>query len=125
MIELIHFVRMDTFYVDYKPLKWEVRWRNEETYWKITAYTPRREECDDTPFITHTGDSVRIGVVAADPSFLPLGTRIIIPGYNNDDTCVVLDTGSRILGNSLDVFMFDLADAREWGIKWKKIEILK
>lgn len=96
------------------------------TVWmKVTAYTPSVYECDSTPLITATGDSVAVGGVAADPRWFPMGSKIIIPGYNNDKICIVNDTGSKIKGNRLDVFLWKRKDALEWGIKTVKVKVIE
>lgn len=100
---------MDTVYVTAKlPSLWIDN---------ITAYSPSIDECDSTPYITATNDSVRIGCVAADPRFLPMGSLIIIPGYNNDKVCEVMDTGKKIKKRKLDVFFWTKEEAKEFGLK--------
>jgi 3D (Asp-Asp-Asp) domain-containing protein len=56
----------------------------------------------------HTG----WGVVAVDPSVIPLGTRMTIPGYGE---AVAGDTGTAIIGNRLDLWFPTLAMAQAWG----------
>jgi 3D (Asp-Asp-Asp) domain-containing protein len=50
---------------------------------------------------TATGAPVGWGVVAVDPSMIPLGTRLSIPGYGEG---VAADTGSAIQGAAIDVW---------------------
>src|SRR5699024_5169550 len=45
---------------------------------KITAYTPYDEGCNG---ITATGTEAKRGVIAVDPSVIPFGTKVYIPGY--------------------------------------------
>ena len=56
----------------------------------VTAYTPRREECDDDPGVTATGtDAFRRPGIAADPRALPYRSVVRVPGYGEaavDDT---------------------------------------
>jgi 3D (Asp-Asp-Asp) domain-containing protein/peptidoglycan hydrolase CwlO-like protein len=61
---------------------------------------------------TATGAPVGWGVVAVDPSVLPLGTRMSIPGYGEG---IAADTGSAIQGNTIDLWFPTLAQARAWG----------
>ena len=49
---------------------------------------------------TATGTRVRRGVIAVDPAFIPLGTRVYIPGYGE---AVAEDIGHGIRGNRIDV----------------------
>lgn len=61
---------------------------------------------------TATGLPTAPGVVAVDPSVIPLGTRITIPGYG---TGVAADTGGAVQGNVIDVWFPTLEQARAWG----------
>lgn len=64
------------------------------------------------PGQTATGLPVGPGVVAVDPSVIPLGTRMIIPGYGEG---VAADTGSAVTGYTIDLWFPTLADALAWG----------
>ena len=64
------------------------------------------------PGHTATGLPVGWGVVAVDPSVIPLGTRFTIPGYGE---AVAADTGSAVRGRDIDVWFPTLAQARAWG----------
>ncbi|MDX6486161.1 MAG: hypothetical protein QOF43_1314, partial [Gaiellaceae bacterium] len=64
------------------------------------------------PGRTATGLPVGPGVVAVDPSVIPLGTRLTIPGYGEG---VAADTGGAVRGNTIDLWFSTLADARAWG----------
>jgi 3D (Asp-Asp-Asp) domain-containing protein len=64
------------------------------------------------PGHTSTGIPVGPGVVAVDPSVIPLGTRITIPGYGEG---VAADTGSAVRGADIDLWFPTLAAARAWG----------
>jgi 3D (Asp-Asp-Asp) domain-containing protein/peptidoglycan hydrolase CwlO-like protein len=61
---------------------------------------------------TATGAPVGWGVVAVDPSVIPLGTRLTIPGYGSG---VAADTGSAIRGETIDLWFPTVAQARAWG----------
>jgi 3D (Asp-Asp-Asp) domain-containing protein len=61
---------------------------------------------------TATGAPVGWGVVAVDPSVIPLGTRMTIPGYGEG---IAADTGGAIQGNTIDLWFPTLAQARAWG----------
>ncbi len=61
---------------------------------------------------TATGAPTGWGVVAVDPSVIPLGTRLTIPGYGSG---VAADTGSAIQGATIDVWFPTVAQARAWG----------
>jgi 3D (Asp-Asp-Asp) domain-containing protein/peptidoglycan hydrolase CwlO-like protein len=57
---------------------------------------------------TATGLPVGPGVVAVDPSVIPLGTRMTIPGYGEG---VAADTGGAIKGARIDVWIASCAEA--------------
>ena len=61
---------------------------------------------------TATGAPVGWGVVAVDPSVIPLGTRMSIPGYGDG---FAADTGSAVRGNTIDLWFPTVAQARAWG----------
>jgi 3D (Asp-Asp-Asp) domain-containing protein/septal ring factor EnvC (AmiA/AmiB activator) len=61
---------------------------------------------------TATGAPVGYGVVAVDPSVIPLGTRMTIPGYGEG---VASDTGGAIQGAVIDLWFPTAAQAAAWG----------
>jgi 3D (Asp-Asp-Asp) domain-containing protein len=64
------------------------------------------------PGHTATGLAVGWGVVAVDPSVIPLGTKLTIPGYGDG---VAADTGGGVRGADIDLWFPSLATARAWG----------
>jgi 3D (Asp-Asp-Asp) domain-containing protein len=67
--------------------------------------------CYDLPGTTATGMPVGHGVVAVDPSVIPLGTRMSVPGYGNG---VASDVGGGIKGAIIDLWMTPTQCA-SWG----------
>ena len=61
---------------------------------------------------TATGIPVGWGVIATDPSFIPLGTRMFVPGYGEG---VAADTGSAVKGAMIDLWFPTCAQALGWG----------
>jgi len=61
---------------------------------------------------TATGLPVGPGIVATDPSVIPLGTRMTIPGYGEG---VAADTGGSVQGARIDVWFKSCADAASFG----------
>ncbi len=61
---------------------------------------------------TATGLPVGPGIVATDPSAIPLGTRMTIPGYGEG---VAADTGGGIQGRRIDVWIKSCAAAAAFG----------
>jgi 3D (Asp-Asp-Asp) domain-containing protein/peptidoglycan hydrolase CwlO-like protein len=64
------------------------------------------------PGTTASGLPVGVGVIAVDPSLIPLGTRVFVPGYG---PAVAADVGSAIKGTIIDLWMPSTAAARAWG----------
>lgn len=64
------------------------------------------------PGRTASGLPVGVGVIAVDPTVIPLGTRVFVPGYG---AAVAADVGSAIKGNIIDLWMPSTAAARAWG----------
>ena len=83
---------------------------------KATAYS------GDT--ITSTGTVPKEGnTIAVDPSIIPYGSKVYIPGFNTVFTAE--DCGSAIKGNRIDIFMSSEAKCKEWGVKDITIYVLK
>ncbi|MBQ2924831.1 MAG: G5 domain-containing protein [Anaerotignum sp.] len=86
---------------------------------KVTAYTPYDAGCNG---ITATGTTAKKGVIAVDPSVIPLGTRVYIPGYG---VAVAQDTGGAIKGNRVDVCYMTKNEAFSWGVRNVPVYILQ
>lgn len=74
-----------------------------------TAYTAGCSGCSG---ITASGRPAGHGIVAVDPSVIPLGTRLYIPGYG---FAVAGDTGGAIRGNRIDLGFNSTRDALLFG----------
>lgn len=61
---------------------------------------------------TASGTSVGWGAVAVDPSVIPLGSRLSVPGYGLG---VAADTGGAIQGGRIDLWFPTVGEARAWG----------
>jgi 3D (Asp-Asp-Asp) domain-containing protein len=75
--------------------------------------------CYDLSGRTATGMPVGQGVVAVDPSVIPLGTRMYVPGYGNG---VAADVGSGIRGDIIDLWMTP-SQCAAWGRRTVTITI--
>lgn len=64
---------------------------------------------------TAMGHGVRRGIIAADPRVLKLGSNIVVNGGGYSGTYLVSDTGGKIKGNRLDIWMPSCAEARKFG----------
>lgn len=69
---------------------------------------------------TATGAPTGWGVVAVDPSVIPLGTRLSIPGYGSG---VAADTGGAIQGATIDLWFPTVAQANAWGRRTVTISV--
>jgi len=87
-----------------------------------TAYTPRPEETDSTPWLTAAGTKTREGVIAA--NWLPFGTRVKI---NNKIYTVEDRMNSRYTAAfpaRIDIVFLSIEKARKFGKQKIEIEIL-
>ena len=64
------------------------------------------------PGTTASGLPVGHGIVAVDPSVIPLGTRLYVPGYGE---AVAADTGGAVHGALIDLWFPTTAAAINWG----------
>ena len=74
---------------------------------------------------TRSGAGVRRGVVAADPRVLPLGSVVQIKAGKYTGVYTVHDTGGRIKGNIIDVWVPDKHEARQFGRRKIQLQVLK
>ncbi|USI67733.1 hypothetical protein LMK04_09715 [Lactococcus petauri] len=74
-------------------------------------------------FITATGINLRQNpmCIAVDPSVIPLGKMVEVPGYG---IAIAGDTGGAIKGNIIDVHLPTTAQAQAWGRKTIQINVL-
>jgi 3D (Asp-Asp-Asp) domain-containing protein len=84
---------------------------------EATAYTLRGR--------TASGVETRPGVVAADPQVLPLGSVVQIKAGNYSGVYTVHDTGPRVKGNLVDVWMPSNKEARLFGRRNIKLHVLR
>jgi 3D (Asp-Asp-Asp) domain-containing protein len=88
----------------------------------VTAYTSAVEETDDTPFITASGNHVRVGTAAA--NWLPFGTAIRIPEYFGEQVFVIEDRMNRKHPHKVDIWFPEKKDALNFGKRTTVIEVL-
>ena len=103
-VEVIEDIPDDFFDVQ-DPNVWseEIPANGRAVYVEATAYSAF--EPDSSPYTTR-GHRVKRGVVAVDPSFIPLGSKMFIPGYGK---AIADDVGIDIIGNRIDI-AFDTAE---------------
>ena len=95
--------------------------------WLITSYCACSKCCGKTDGITASGKHVKYGYVAA--NWLPFGTKVRIEGLGIFE---VQDRGAKSLFGSkknhikhLDVYMPTHKQARQFGVKYLKVEVIK
>ena len=96
-------------------------------YWRrlrvlVTSYSPSTAgQSTSSPHygVTRSGKKAGNGVVAVDPTVIPFGTRIYVPGYGIG---VAEDTGGAIIGKHIDV-CYDDDDLVIWR-RWVDVYLL-
>ena len=92
-----------------------------------SAYSPRPEETDSTPFITASGTRTRDGIIAA--NFLPFGTKVRFPDAFGDKVFTVEDRMNRRYTNAyphrIDMAFEKTKDAIRFGRQAITLEIVE
>lgn len=73
---------------------------------------------------TASGINTRPGMIAADPRVLPLGTVVHLRAGRYTGTYTVMDTGGRIKGRLVDVYVSTYKEAVEFGRRQVKIKVI-
>jgi len=75
---------------------------------------------------TATGGVTSRGTLAADPAILPAGTRVRISGAGRySGLYVVEDTGPRVVGRHIDIYMPSWLEAKRFGKRRVKVSVLR
>jgi len=93
---------------------------------RVTAYCPCEKCCGKwSDGQTASGYWIQDGdrFVAA-PKHIPFGTKLIVPGYNDNKPVEVKDRGGAITVQRLDVYFDDHQTALNWGVKYLKIRTI-
>ena len=88
-----------------------------------TAYT-----CEGYTGYTYSGTVARVGAIAVDPNFIPLGTEMYIvadDGYCVYGYCVAEDTGGLIKGNRVDLYFDTYNECINFGYRPVTVYILE
>ena len=93
--------------------------RNRSIYVDATAYSAYDP---GNGSYTARGTLLRHGIIAVDPSVIPLGTRVYIPGYGE---AIADDTGGAIVGNRIDIAFDSHEEAIYFGRQMLEIYILE
>ncbi len=96
------------------------------SYHTITAYSSEVSQCDGNPCVTANGFNLcEHGIedsIAA--NWLKFGTKVKIPELYGDRVFVVRDRMNSKYDNRVDIWMKEKADAKNFGIRVAKIEVL-
>jgi len=88
-----------------------------------TAYTA---DCAGCSGVTATGINLKSNrsakVIAVDPSVIPLGSKVYVPGYG---TAIAGDTGGAIKGNKIDLHVPSKGEAYNWGRRTVTVTIVE
>lgn len=99
---------------------------------QATAYTASFSDTGKSPGdygfgVTRTGITAREGVIAVDPTVIPLGTRVYVevPGSAPDyGFAIAADIGSAIKGKLIDLYFDTTYTAQQWGRRSVRVYIL-
>ena len=73
---------------------------------------------------TASGVGVRPGIIAADPRVLPIGTVVHLRAGSYTGIYTVMDTGGRIKGRIVDVYVPTRKEAMQFGRRQVKIKVI-
>lgn len=76
---------------------------------------------------TASGVAAQNGAVAADPDYLPVGSVIELdtPVNEHDGVYTILDTGPKVQGKLLDIYMWSCHDALRFGRREVNVTVLR
>ena len=102
----------------------DIQWSK---HFVITAYNSEAGQTDDSPCITANNFNVcENGVedtIAA--NFLTFGAKVRIPELFGDRVFTVRDRMNKRFTNRVDVWMVERQDAKQFGVKYARIDILE
>ena len=99
-----------------KPVKTQITYDFPSQSYVATAYCLRGR--------TASGRYVAKGIIAADRSILPLGTRVRISAGAYSGEYLVADTGGVVRGRKIDVWMPSSGEALRFGRRKVKLTVL-
>jgi 3D (Asp-Asp-Asp) domain-containing protein len=92
---------------------------------EVTAYTPRVEECNEDPLVAASMRRVRLGTVAVSRDLFEqgwvFGKKVYIQGHGIFE---INDLMNRRIENGMDIFMWELEQAREFGRQQLRVALL-
>lgn len=90
-----------------------------------TAYAPGPHDNGKWGNLTHLGTQVRPGIIAVDPRVIPLGSRVYIEFADGHGVYATAeDTGGAIKGDRIDIAMWTVPEAYDFGMQKVKVYVL-
>ena len=76
---------------------------------------------------TASGAGIQTGIAAADPDLLPVGLVIRVEGLSSryNGIYTILDTGPRVQGRQIDVYMWSCNEALAFGRKTIRLQVMR
>jgi 3D (Asp-Asp-Asp) domain-containing protein len=116
---------MKSFLLTMVTLALSCSWGNAAVPRKQSVYRVEATAFD-LKGITRAGTVSHGGVVAADPAFLPLGTRIRVTGAGRySGVYLIADTGNKVAGRHIDIYVPGPVQAKQFGKKIVTVSVLK
>ncbi len=97
-------------------------------YSQKLAVTCTAYSCEGYTGITATGTVARVGAVAVDPRYIPLGTKMYIVSNDGEYVygyCVAEDTGGSIKGMKIDLYFDTVDECWEFGRRGCTVYIIE
>lgn len=92
-------------------------------YMMASAYNSVPGQTDGSPFRTASLTQAREGVIAS--NYFPIGTKLRIPDHFGDQIFRVEDRMNPRYTKTLDIWMEDVSDAKQWGRRHIKVEVVR
>ena len=76
---------------------------------------------------TASGAGIQTGIAAADPDLLPVGSVIRVEGLSSryNGIYTILDTGPRVQGRQIDVYMWSCNEALAFGRRTIRLQVMR
>ena len=94
----------------------------EATAYSLDYESTKKNPGDPGYGITKSGMAAVFGVVAVDPTVIPLGSKLYVDGYG---MAIAADIGSAIKGNRIDLFFETVEEALQYGRKTIDVYVLE
>ncbi|MGN1308052.1 MAG: 3D domain-containing protein [Faecousia sp.] len=97
------------------------------TYTDVLTVSATAYSCEGYTGYTYSGTVARVGAIAVDPNYIPLGTKMYI--VSNDGQyiygyCTAEDTGGGIKGYKVDLYFDTIDECWEFGVRTCTVYIL-